>query len=295
MYFEKYSNFITNSLIPYTILCIFLLQIYAQYSTLITLRTIICNKRDGRNTMVNYKITKDKQYDFNLNKLQEYFEENILMTINFLKNATLKFFEIINNKKENKNDIRVFMFYYLILYDFICLTIVYIFIYESIKAGIIKIIFQAFRFNFNAKRIKRFNNNISIFSIIKNKIDNMYSIRGWNFFNPEGFLIIEFLCNYEIFLDIILLFIYIYRRYKYKIFKKNNVIQDEREDAIDNKNNEQLKDNDERINSCNSGNEINNSNKNFLYKPFGNVEQDEEDDELSEESENREKKRKKCE
>ena len=289
MYCGKDSNFLTNSLIPYTILCIFLLQIYSQYSTLITLRTIIDNKRDGRNTMANYQITKDKQYDFNMNKLKEYFEDNLLMNINFIKKATLKLFEIIKNKKENKNDIRVFMFYYLILYDFCCLIIIYIFIYESIKAGIIIIIFQSFRFIFNAKRIQRFNNNLSIFSIIKNKIDNMHSIRGWNFFNPEGFLIIEFLCNFSIILDIYLLIIYIYRRYKYRS-KKKNIIPDEKnnsldEDSIEKKNNEKLYYSIENYNF--------EEKKHFLIKPFGNVDQDEEDDEISEESEPIDKKQKK--
>ena len=46
---------LTNIIIPYSILCIFLFQIYAQYSTLVTLRTKIDNKRDGRNTMTNYE------------------------------------------------------------------------------------------------------------------------------------------------------------------------------------------------------------------------------------------------
>ena len=88
-----------NIIIPYSILCIFLLQIYAQYSTLVTLRTKIDNKRDGRNTMTNYQLTRDKQYDFNMNKVQECFEDNSLMNISILKSFVLNLFYSMNSKK----------------------------------------------------------------------------------------------------------------------------------------------------------------------------------------------------
>ena len=224
----KCFRFIINYVIPYLILCIFLFQIYAQYSTLVTLRNKIDNQKDGRNTLSNYRLTKDKQYDFNMNKVQENFEDNALMKINFLKNSFLGFF---NNKGENF-DIRVYMFYYLICYDFICLIIVYIFIYGSIMAGFLKILFQIIRFYFNAKRLQKFNTRMSLFAIIKSKLENMYLYRGWSIFNPEGFLIIEFLCNFAIILDIILLLIFIYRRYKYRRIKKMYISKDEREDII---------------------------------------------------------------
>ena len=226
---------LTNIIIPYSILCIFLFQIYAQYSTLVTLRTKIDNKRDGRNTMTNYQLTKDKQYDFNMNKVQECFEDNVLMNINILKNIVLKFFDSMSSKKENF-DIRVYMFYYLIIYDFICLVIVYLFIYGSIKFGIIKIIFQLFRFIFNWKRMQKFNTQMSVFSIIQSKLENMYLFRGWNIFNPEGFLVIEFLCNFAIIIDVVLLLIYICNRRKDKKVKKM-YISDDKDNLNDDNNN----------------------------------------------------------
>ena len=73
---------------------------------------------------------------------------------------------------------------------------------------------------------------MSLFAIIKSKLENMYLYRGWSIFNPEGFLIIEFLCNFAIILDIILLLIFIYRRYKYRRIKKMYIPKDEREDII---------------------------------------------------------------
>lgn len=215
------SSIICTLILPFSILIIFLFQIYAQYSTLVTLRTKIDNIRDGRNTMTNYQLTKDKQYDFNMNKVQEFFEDNCLMRINFLKQTTLNVFDSMNKKKEEIIDIRVYMFYYLIFYDLICIIIVYFFIYGSIKAGCIKIVFQLIRFYFNAKRMQKFNSHMNLYSIIKSKIDNMYSFRGWNIFTPEGFLIIEFLCNITIILDIIYLIILICNNRRYK--KNKNI------------------------------------------------------------------------
>ena len=288
---RKFLNFIINSVIPYSVLYIFLLQIYAQYSTLVTLRTKIDSKRDGRHTISNYQLTKDKQYDFNMNKLQECFEENALMNIKFLKDSTLKLFEMINNKNEN-NDIRVYMFYYLFLYDFICLIIVYLFIYENIKAGIIKIIFQIIRFYFNAKKMQKFNNNISLFSIIKNKIDNMYLIRGWNIFNPESFFIIEFLCNFVIILDIFLLIIYIRRNKNNKINKQKNIFKYDKdnsidEDDIDKKPNVKISTYNKPILHKNIGND---TKCNILDNLFITDEQDEEEEDLSEEYEHKDNK-----
>ena len=215
------SSIICTLILPFSILIIFLFQIYAQYSTLVTLRTKIDNIRDGRNTMTNYQLTKDKQYDFNMNKVQEFFEDNCLMRINFLKQTTLNVFDSMNKKKEEIIDIRVYMFYYLIFYDLICIIIVYFFIYGSIKAGCIKIVFQLIRFYFNTKRMQKFNSHMNLYSIIKSKIDNMYSFRGWNIFTPEGFLIIEFLCNITIILDIIYLIILICNNRRYK--KNKNI------------------------------------------------------------------------
>lgn len=217
----KRFSFIINVIIPYSILCIFLLQIYSQYSTFITLRKKIDNQKDGRNSMTNYQLTKSKQYNFNTNEIQEYFENNALMKITFLKNLSLMFFNKLTHNKDN--DIRVYMFLYLIIYDIICLIIVYLFIFGSIKSGFVKIFFQIFRFYFSAKRLKKFNNRIGLFTIINSKMENFRLYRGWSFFNPEGFLIIEFFCNFFIILDIILLWTYIYRRNKYRKMKEKNI------------------------------------------------------------------------
>ena len=233
------SSIICTLILPFSILIIFLFQIYAQYSTLVTLRTKIDNIRDGRNTMTNYQLTKDKQYDFNMNKVQECFEDNCLMRINFLKQTTLNVFDSMNKKKEEIIDIRVYMFYYLIFYDLICIIIVYFFIYGSIKAGCIKIVFQLIRFYFNTKRMQKFNSHMNLYSIIKSKIDNMYSFRGWNIFTPEGFLIIEFLCNITIILDIIYLIILICNNRRYK---KNKNIDKKLVDLDEDSNKEETND-----------------------------------------------------
>ena len=290
------ESFIFNYLLPYSILCIFLLQIYAQYSTIVTQRTKIDNKRDGRNTMSNYKFFWNKEYDFNMNKVQQSFEENALMNMQFLRKPILGLFELINNKKESKFDIRTYMFFYLILYDFICLIIVYLFIYGSIKCGIVKIIFQLIRMHFNCKRMRQFNSQMSLVSIIKSKIENIY-LREWNFFNPEGFLIIELLCNLIIILDIILLVYYIYEKKKIRRIKiMNEGIEDKElslEEEPDDNNNiiknddENSKDNDENNNIENNNNIKRNNikNNNNLEGSMGDPFKDEEEnEEISEES-----------
>jgi len=254
---SKCSSFISKIILPFSILIIFLFQIYAQYSTLITQRTKIDNIRDGRNTMTNYQLSKDKEYDFNMNKVQEYFEDNCLMKINFLKNTTLHILDSILNKKGEIVDNRIYMFYYLIIYDIICVIIVYIFIYGSIKAGFIKITFQIIRFYFNAQRMKKFNSNLDLYSIIKSKIENMYIFRGWNIFSPEGFLIIEFLCNFEIILDIIYLILLICNKKRNKTNKK---IYKLKEELVEITNNEDINDENSIDENKENNNETNNIN-----------------------------------
>jgi hypothetical protein len=186
------------------------------------------NDKDGRNNVGNYFLSKTKEYDFNMYKVKETFDENTLMNVKFLKNMTMNLFEALNNNNENKKDIRAYMFIYLIIYDIISLIIVYIFIYGSIKAGFVKIIFQIFRLYFNSKRLQKFNHEMPLFSIIRSKIENIYSYRGWNIFNPEGFFVIEFLCNFTVILDVILLGIYLYRKYQYNKRKNiKEIIRDE--------------------------------------------------------------------
>ena len=237
----KCFRFLINVILPYSILCIFLFQIYSQYSTIVTLRTKKENKKDGRRTLSNYQLTKDKYYDFNMNKVKEYFEDNAIMNIPFVKNKTLGLIETKNVNKDKDFDNRVYMFFYLIIYDIISLIVVYCFIYGSIFAGLLKIIFQIIRFYFNAKRLKRFNINMGLYSIINSKIENIYLYRGWSIFNPEGFLILEFLCNFAIILDIILLLIYIRRLYKYRQMKKLNYV-----DFSGNSSEEEIEENDEK-------------------------------------------------
>ena len=294
------SSIICTLILPFSILIIFLFQIYAQYSTLVTLRTKIDNIRDGRNTITNYQLTKDKQYDFNMNKVQECFEDNCLMRINFLKQTTLNVFDSINKKKEEIIDIRVYMFYYLIFYDLICIIIVYFFIYGSIKAGCIKIVFQLIRFYFNTKRMQKFNSHMYLYSIIKSKIDNMYSFRGWNIFTPEGFLIIEFLCNITIILDIIYLIILICnnRRYKKNKYMEKKLVELDKDSNKDETNDEIItKDNEtegkikeikpEEDNIVNENEKDNNSKNTGTLNVFEN-EEDEESITISDEIDNNE-------
>ena len=224
---EKCFQNLFNKLIPVTILLIFLLQIYATYAQysprVIENKNLDINEINGRNTMTVVRLSQDKQYYFNNIKIQQSFENNALMNINYLKNSLLTLFELINNAYENKNNIIIYMFYYLIAYDIICLIILCYFISGSFMAGIIKIIYQIARFYFNSKRIKKFNKQMNISSIIKSKIENIYLIRKWNIFCSEGYLIIEYLCNFIIIFDILLI-IYIYRKKNYR--KKINLYKE---------------------------------------------------------------------
>ena len=286
----KCFRFLINYIIPYSILCIFLFQIYAQYSTLVTLRNKNNSQKDGRNTLSNYKLMKNKEYDFNMNKVQESFEDNALMKINIFKNTFLGFLD----KKSENFDIRVYMFFYLICYDLICLIIVYFFIYGSIKAGFLKIIFQIIRFYFNSKRMQKFNTSMNLFAIIKAKLENMYLYRGWSIFNPEGFLIIELLCNFGIILDIILLIFFIYRKNKYRRIKSLNIIKDDGEVSIEeekeednkseDKNDKNSEDNEKESNGESKSNENNEiSKKKGEGKLDSFFENENEDNEVSEE------------
>ena len=252
----KCSRFLINVILPYSILCIFLFQIYSQYSTIVTLRTKIDNKKDGRRTLTNYQLMKDKHYDFNMNKVKEYFDDNAIMNIPYVKNLTLGLIEKRNVNNDKDFDNRIYMFFYLIFYDIISLIVVYCFIYGSIEAGLLKIIFQIIRFYFNAKRLKRFNTNMGLYSIINSKIENMYLYRGWSIFNPEGFLIIEFLCNFAIILDIILLLIYLHRIRKYKRMKQLNVVVDGNDNSSEEENPEKNKNDDESNGESNPKNNI---------------------------------------
>ena len=311
MYCGKFLGFIFNVILPFSILCIFLFQLYAQYSTLITLRTMTENDKDGRNSVGNYFLSNTKEYDFNMDKIKETFDENTLMNVKFLKNITLNFFDALNNNNENKKDIRDYMLNYLIIYDIISLIIVYIFIYGSIKAGIIKIIFQIFRLYFNSKRLQKFNHRMSLYNIIRSKIENFYSYRGWNIFNPEGFFVIEFLCNFTVILDIILLAIYIYRKYQYNkrknikevirdedkandsdkengeiISKSNNIDKESKNSNNDEDSNDNISDNNKNINNEKDDEKPKEISLKKSKEADDKEEEEEEDDEKEDENEN---------
>lgn len=281
-----------SGLFYYLILCIFLLQLYAQYSTLVTLRTKLDNQKDGRNTMTNFQLSKSKHYDFNMNKVQEYFDDNALMQIPFLKKQAFNLMDYFN-KREDKLDNRVYMYFYLIGYDIICTIIVYIFLFcPSIKAGFIKVIFQLLRFYYNAKRLQKFNSKMNLYEIIKSKWENMVLIRGWSIFNPEGFFIIEFLCNFVVILDIILLIKYIRVRRRYKRIKKMNQIVEEKDESVDENDKKEKKDDDknDEINEKESNGESksNDNNINIIKSDKGdlNILFDENDDVSQESSHN---------
>ena len=226
-------------ILPFSILILYLFQIYAQYSTLITARTKDDNENDGRNSMFHYELSKTKQYDFNINKVNENFNDNVLMNVGFFKKMIEHFFESLN--KEEKVDTRFYMLYYLFLYDLIVLIIVYIFIYGSFKAGCLKTIIQIFRIYFNTKRMQHFNKKINVFQIILNKMENNFKMRGWSFFNPEGFFVIEYLCNIIVILDILfLLVLFLQNRKSKKIINDNLNVDDLNENnklAIENDSN----------------------------------------------------------
>lgn len=200
------NNLCKYNILPLSILLLYLLQIYSQYTTFTSLRTKVHNEMDGRESLINYNLIKGKQYNFNLDKASEAFDDNILIQIPLIKNMAMKYFEVLVNQ-DSTIDKRCFKMYFLFLFDLIVLVIIYLFLYNKIWAGITVIILQAFRIYFGAKRLKTNNPNLSLYYIIVNKISNFYDFRGWDIFNADGFSVIEFGCNILIFLEVIYLFI----------------------------------------------------------------------------------------
>ena len=204
------KNLLLNNFFILSILLISLFQLYFHYSTISTPRNYNTSKKDDRNSVYRFKM-KNMQYYLNLNKTQENFEDSPLMNIKILKNLTLEGFRKINEKREEKLDQRIYMLFYLLFHDFVYIIIIYKFIFGGYKAGIIKLLFQIFRFYFNCKRIKKSNPDICPFQIVINYFTNL-SIRENDMFNTEGFEIFEYLCNYVIILDFIWLCILIKRK-----------------------------------------------------------------------------------
>jgi hypothetical protein len=158
---------------------------------------------------------------------------------------------------------------------------------------------------------------MSLYNIIRSKIENFYSYRGWNIFNPEGFFVIEFLCNFTVILDIILLAIYIYRKYQYNKRKNiKEVIRDEdkandsdkengeiisKSNNIDKESKNSNNDEDSNDNISDNNNNINNEKDDEKPKEISlkkskeaddKEEEEEEDDEKEDENENEKEKEK---
>ena len=250
------------SILPMFIIFISFFQLYFHYSTIVTPRSKDFYEKDDQHEFYNFQIW-DKQFDLNLEKLNDNFDDSPLMNINILKNATLKEFHKINEKREEKINERIYMLFYLIFHDILFLIIVYIFYFGGFKAGIIKIIFQILRFYFNSRRIKLSNPNLCPFQVIINYYSNNIKIRGWDIFTPEGFGIFEYLCNYVIILDCI--WLYIIKKTK-KSKQKENIIKKEitdnqKVDYIKKDEGEQEQEGmSEKNNIINNINESNNSN-----------------------------------
>lgn len=206
---SKCKNFI-NTALPFSVLFLSLFQLYFQYSSLMTPRNKIDNEKDGRNSLISFMIS-GKRFDLNLRKIEENFEDNPLMKIDLLKNYTLKGLDKINEKRENQLDKRKLMLFYLMIYDTIFIICIYIFFFRGFKSGIVKIIFQAFKFYFTGKRLKQSNRDICLCETVKNFYEYLKD-RDLGLFTPEGFQILEFLFNFVIIFDIIWLI----------IIKKNN-------------------------------------------------------------------------
>ena len=197
---SKCKNFI-NTALPFSVLFLSLFQLYFQYSSLMTPRNEIESEKDNRNSLISFMINK-KRFDLNLKKIEESFEDNPLMNIDLLKNYTLKGFDKINEKRENKIEKRKLMLSYLMIYDIIFIIFIYIFIFGGFKSGIVTIIFQIFKLYFTAKRLKQSSRDICLCETVLNFFKNL-GLRDWGLFTPEGFQILEFLFNYVIILDII--------------------------------------------------------------------------------------------
>ena len=197
---SKCKKFI-NTALPLSILLISLFQLYFQYSSLMTPRNEIESEKDNRNSLISFMINK-KRFDLNLRKIEESFEDNPLMNIDLLKNYTLKGFDKINEKRENKIEKRKLMLSYLMIYDIIFIIFIYIFIFGGFKSGIVTIIFQIFKLYFTAKRLKQSSRDICLCETVLNFFENL-GLRDRGLFTPEGFQILEFLFNYVIILDII--------------------------------------------------------------------------------------------
>jgi hypothetical protein len=286
------------------ILLFTLFQLYFQYSSFITQRNNELDKIDRRGKIYTINIGK-KILDLNLGKIEECFNDSSLMNINLLRNSTLNYIEKIDAKRGSKLDQKVYMFFYITITDLLYIINLYIFYFGNIISGIIKIIFQILKFFFSYKRLKKTSPDSCIFRIIKNYIDNI-KIRELSFLEPEGYAIIDHLCNYVIIFDIIYLIILFKNNCcKKKEEGKTIIIKQAQEEQIiendDNNNNntneKEQENQDDIINENNnnsnnfinneSNNEYNNENENNNNVQTGKIsleeEENEDDNEIEEE------------
>ena len=284
---NRCKKYIVETILPLSILLICLFQHYCQYSAMVTPRTKKLDEQDKRNAIFNFNIGK-RQFDFHLPKIEEYFNDSPLINIYFIKNSILKLFDKINPEEGNELNIVKYKLFYLLAHDFIFIVIIYIFIYEGFRAGIIKLIFQILRLYFNTRRLKKSNRNIYLYQAIKNYFETQ-KLKNIDFFSSEGFQYLEYLSNYVIILDLIWLYV-LYRKNKNK--KERIIITDDdrvyyqikerqdqgdsskriQEDSDDNDN----KDDDDSDNNNINNKEDNNNNENMYTNDDYNADNEEE-------------------
>ena len=222
---SKCTDILKYTIIPLSILLISLSQLFFQYSSITTHRTEKLDKIDQRYTVYTFNLLGGK-YEFNYEKIKEIFDDNALMQINMLKNFTLKTFDNLNEKRDNKLDKKQYMILYIMIYDLIYIIFLYAFFFRYYKAGIIKILMQILKCIFLVKRINKTSPELFIYEAIYNHFDNILGLRGFNLFTPEGYVILDLILNLVLILDISWLIILIKDKCnenKY-IYKDNEIL-----------------------------------------------------------------------
>lgn len=201
----KFSIIFKYNILPLSILLLFLLQLYFQYSTLISLRPDSLSQKDGRDSTYHYNMTQTKIYDFNLNAVNKLYEDNILKKISFFRELNEKYFESLKKDEATQIDTRTLKIYSLFFFDAITLGILYLFLFEKIWAGFVIIFLQAYKIYSGYNRLKENNPRSSLYLIIFNKINNKVNFRNEDILDPEGYSVLEFGCNIIIIFEIIFL------------------------------------------------------------------------------------------
>ena len=270
------KKYLIETILPLLILLICLFQLYFQYSTMVTPRPKYLDEIDKRKTIRSFQIG-ERKFDFNIPKIDEYFNDSPLMNINILKTQLLNLFYKINPEQENNDyTLAKYKLYYLLGHDIIFIVIIYAFVYKGFKAGIIKLIFQILRFYFIHRRLKKSNPNICICQAIRNYFDNK-KLRNEDIFSPEGYEYFEYLCNIVIILDLIWLYI-LYKTQKLKLKQQKVELTDS--DRVDYQNNES----DQNKNSSENNKE--NEGDVMVLKENNNINNIKDDDESDNDEEN---------